>query len=105
MPRAVQFGNLHVGGRDDFLERVRPGFQAHVGHPHHRQPGPAVGPYAPAVVQAGDGGRVPAGEHADPPALAHRVPPYGGEPSSSKPKLPSAPGVVGSITMFISSEP
>ena len=38
----------------DLVERVRSGLQADVGHPHHRQPGPAVGADAAAVVEAGD---------------------------------------------------
>ena len=73
-PRAVR---LHVdavvGGGDDLLERVRPGLEADVRHPHHRQPGPAVGAHAAGVVEPGDGGRVPPGQHADPRPVAHRV--------------------------------
>ncbi len=78
-PRAV---GLHVdavvGGGDDLLERVRARLEADVGHPHHRQPGPAIGAHAAGVVEPGDGGRVAAGQHADPRAVAHGVARRGG---------------------------
>ena len=56
-----------VLGRGDHLRQRRVARQQpDVGHPHHRQPGPAVGPDHPAVREAGHRAGVPPGQHPGP---------------------------------------
>ena len=51
------------------VERVRPGQQADVRHPDHRDPVEAVGPdRAAGALDAGEGRRVAAAQRADPDA-------------------------------------
>src|SRR5688572_12647954 len=74
-PRAIRVDiNAVVGRRDHLLETAGARQEADVGHAHHRQAVVAVASdRAAGFREASEGGRVAAGEDADPGAVAHDV--------------------------------
>ncbi len=73
-PRAVRVHvDAVVGGGDHLLERAVARQEADVGHPHHRQPGGAVGADHPAGGEPDERRRVAPGQHADPGAVLDDV--------------------------------